>query len=147
MTRRFLPVSYVCFLGDAHVSSFHERLFPQRKQETKQGNHSVRAALMCFLMSIQRGTMFPIRDLVVSWVFPPRVSWKPSKWSEGVTDMTPAYWGEQNRKQVSILFPTQDTHEPRSGSGVRSLCFLFCGWKQTGLKIGNNSLSCFLGVA
>lgn len=147
MTRRFLPVSYLCFLGDAHVSYFHGRLFPQRKQETKQGNPAVRVALTCFLMSIQMGNMFPIRARVVSWMFPPRVSWKPSKGSEGVTDRTPAYWGEQHRKHGSILFPAQETHEPRSGSGVRLIWFLFFGWKQTGLKIGNNSLSCFLDAA
>lgn len=147
MTRRFLPVSHFCFLDEVHTSYFHERLLPQRKQETKQGNPAVRVALMCFLMSIQTGNMFPVRDRVVSWVFPPLVSWKQSKGAEGVTDMTPAYWGERNRKHVSILVPTQDTHEPRSGSGVRWIWFLFCGWKQTGLKTGNNSLSCFLGVA
>lgn len=106
MTRRFLPVSSLCFLGDAHVSSFHARLFPQRKQETKLGNHAVRAMLTCFLMSIQTGNMFPLCDRVVSWVFPPCVAWKPSKGAEGVTEMTPVYGGGANRKQMSILFPT-----------------------------------------
>lgn len=147
MTRRFLPVSCCCFLGDSHVSYFHGLLFPQRKQETKQRHPAVREALTCFLMSMQIGNMFPIRDLVVSWVFPPLVSWKPSKGSEGVTEMTSGYWGEQNRKHVSILCPAHETHEPRSGRGVRWVCFLFFGWKQTDLKTGNNSLSCFLGVA
>lgn len=102
---------------------------------------------MCFLMKIQTGNMFPNRDRVVSWVFPPLVSWKPSKGSEGVTDMTSGYGEEQNRKQESILFPAQETHEHRSGSGIQCVCFLFLGWKQTGLKTGNNSLACVLGVA
>ena len=138
MTRRFLPVSSLCFLGDSRVSYFHERLFPQRKQETKQGNPAVRKALTCFLMSIQRGNMFLLSDRVVSWVFPPRVAWKPSKGAEGVTEMTPAYGGEQTGNKCPFCFLPQDTYEPRSGSGVRWVCFLFFWWKHTGLKIGNN---------
>jgi len=147
MTRRFLPVSYLCFLGDSHVSYFHARLFPQQKQETKQGNPAVRAALRCFLMRIHRGNLFPIRARGVSWVFPPRVSWRPSKGAEGVTEMAPAYGGEQIGNKCPFCFLPQETHEPRSRSGVRWLCFLFFGWKQTGLKTGNTSRSCVLGVA